>query len=403
MTAVELHELRTAFNRLSSQSRMNEEEWSRLKGQMEDKMREMQVLAAENERLFNQKLADMSSDLQEKEEKLSSLAHQHSSLKNASVESIQSLQKSLQDLQKSCDDLELQRKDLQEKLREAEVTDGLRQQAEGRVKELESAIAATRERAKEMIGALQKEKMEAESKNKSLSHDLDNAYEALSYEAGQRQQSDVEAGRLAVESARLSNLLEIERLINAPLRGTTYASTTLAHTMRSAASNIISSHSTHPSGPRYLTSTPVPMNSVGGSFENRNLTLLGRSWATTTPTAGLPIPAFEDNQDRFRPLYLSAEGEDARQVTATAGRGVGGGVLGAATVGRTTAPRNLQNTVGTSQLIASSPARSTSARSRPVAVTSAAAFLTPQKKTPGKGKGSPSPAGPSTGHRTLRY
>ena len=213
LTAVELHELRTAYNRLASRSKINEEEWNRLRSQLEDKLREMMVLAAETERLVNQKLADMSRDIEEKDDKLRSLANQHSSLKNASVDSIQSLQKALQDLQSTCDDLEAQRKDLQEKLKEAEVSEGLRKMAETRVKELESAIAATRDRAKAMIGALQKEKADAEARSKNLARDLDQTQEALQQEAEQRQRSEMEAGRLAIESARLGNLLEIERLI----------------------------------------------------------------------------------------------------------------------------------------------------------------------------------------------
>ena len=190
--------------------------------------------------------------------------------------------------------------------------------------------------------------------------------------------------------------------------------------MRSAARNVVGSHSTQPPGPSYLTSGPVPQ-AVGESFADRNLSMLGRSWSTTTPTAGIPYQAFEDNPDRFRPLYISTEGQEARQATATAGRGVGGGVLGAATIERSptrssqqvmaaTATRGGAITSSQAQFITGSPARSTSARARPVTSSAAATFLTPQKSN-GKGPGGRTPGshrsmrspGPPTGHQTLKY
>jgi hypothetical protein len=56
-------------------------------------------------------------------------------------------------------------------------------------------------------------RMEAEAERDILSKDLNSAKVALEQEVVQRQHSEAEAARLALQGARLSNALEIERLI----------------------------------------------------------------------------------------------------------------------------------------------------------------------------------------------
>lgn len=111
-------------------------------------------------------------------------------------------------------------------------------------------------------------------------------------------------------------------LLSAPLYETDYARTTLAHVMRSVAAPTVASHSLTPQSPgnratipnRGVPASPDVVRVAGGaavvsrpdlsqSFADRDLTRLGRSWATTTPTAGHPHPVYEDNIGRWRGRY----------------------------------------------------------------------------------------------------
>ena len=113
--------------------------------------------------------------------------------------------------------------------------------------------------------------------------------------------------------------------------------------MRSAASATVAAHSTatpghgpvpNAAGSDYLTSaalaasehiseyrapmkgSPGPVGQAGSkgfrppplseSFADRGLTMLGRTWATTTPTGGLPLECYADNIERYMQQYEGA-------------------------------------------------------------------------------------------------
>lgn len=55
-----------------------------------------------------------------------------------------------------------------------------------------------------------------------------------------------------------------------------------------------------------LSSSKIPP--LSESFADRGLTMLARSWATTTPTAGLPLDTYKDNIERYRDQYEAGAG-----------------------------------------------------------------------------------------------
>ena len=71
---------------------------------------------------------------------------------------IKALQDQISALQATCDGLERQRQALQRALRDAEVTAEARRAAERRGAELEGAIAAMRDRARQMFNDLQRQR-----------------------------------------------------------------------------------------------------------------------------------------------------------------------------------------------------------------------------------------------------
>ncbi|GAX82424.1 hypothetical protein CEUSTIGMA_g9852.t1 [Chlamydomonas eustigma] len=339
---VELFKMKTAYARLSTLAVYRESEWLNRENGLEDEIRQLQVRSAEAERLYNDQLRSLQSAIEENQERLRELQGRHHQLKNSSADTIDGLRRMLQALERTCDELKGESERLKDKLQNAEVTEELKRRAELRAAELESALNATQDKAREMIEGLDKQWRTAGAERDKLAGQLSAASESLNQESERRKMSELEALRLAVDKQKLLTELEIERLINAPLRETNYAATTLAHVMRSSAAGSVGQHALASPGSSLHAGVPtlyegsvnmtptragegssylqlrlqhgvnqgrLPVSpSLGESFANRNLTRLGRSWATTTPTAGHPHPDYLDNVERFRQRYAEVSG-----------------------------------------------------------------------------------------------
>ena len=116
------------------------------------------------------------------------------------------------------------------------------------------------------------------------------------------------------------------------------------------------------------------------SFADRGLTMLARTWGTTTPTGGLPVPEFEDNAENFRQRYEAAATAAARSgavgppaKSKRAGSGVGSRPGSAPTSSRRPVPAARKP--GTDAFTFHSLGRTEAAGS--------AVFLTPQKPSSG--------------------
>lgn len=69
---------------------------------------------------------------------------------------------------------------------------------------------------------------------------------------------------------------------------------------------------------------PTPPPLLGAALPGRDLTRLGRAWATTTATAGLPRPPYLDNLPRFKPSYRAGAAPAAAAAAARAAGSPGG-------------------------------------------------------------------------------
>ncbi|KAG1680771.1 hypothetical protein FOA52_008104 [Chlamydomonas sp. UWO 241] len=367
-TQVELHKLRTAHNRLSAHSAQQEDKGAKVQSQLEDALRREKLISSEAERRFNAAIAALTKELEDDQGKLAAVEREYASLKGQSEDRIHELTARLNELQTHCGALQAKKADLQDALRRAGLSAEQGRRAVARCAELESAMAATVERSRQIISEMEEKKMEAEHARDMTRSALERTTGALASESAARAASDSDALRLAIDRQRLANALEVERLINEPLRNTTYAATTLSHVMRSAhASPPVASATCglyvpggadltpgsppvgapHPDETVVLSVTRAPTelggngargdtratvavgrpSNVAETLAGRELTVLGRSWATTTATAGRPPATFADNTERWREVYATLGGTTATATTVTGSRG-GGGVGG---------------------------------------------------------------------------
>ncbi|EFJ43544.1 hypothetical protein VOLCADRAFT_96355, partial [Volvox carteri f. nagariensis] len=267
-------------------------------------------------------ISGLHAGLRASEEAYSELDAEHQRLRHASTEVTNELLQRVDSLQQTVAGLQTESQSLQKELTSVQAEAALKDAAMHQVAQLQSSMSALQQRASQLVADLKQRKNKAEKHAAELSNHLSAAQQQLAQEIAARTSNDDYVRRLAWERQQLASALELERLINEPLRHTSYAvSTTLAHVMRSPVAATVADRASpdrhmnriphlqqqqHPYCNLQLPKPLVPPYSPPhfrkvrgapkpGLITGRNLTRLGRSWATTTAAAGGPHPCFLDN------------------------------------------------------------------------------------------------------------
>ncbi|GLC40452.1 hypothetical protein PLESTF_000434500, partial [Pleodorina starrii] len=231
---VAVHEYRMAYDNILEANRRERYEHEREKLLLEEELRAIFLAKAEADRLLKGQISGLQAGLRASEQAFSELDAEHQRLQHTSSTVTNELRERVDTLQQTVAQLQAEGHALQSELTAVQADAALKDAAMQQVADLQSAIAALQQRAQHLVSGLQRDKTLAEHRVAQLSSNLAATQQQLAREAAARVSLDDIAGRLARERQQLTAALELERLINEPLRHSHYATTTtLSHMMRS--------------------------------------------------------------------------------------------------------------------------------------------------------------------------